>query len=1087
MADAELVTILFTDVEGSTSLLSARGDVEAQSILRMCDELARDQVAGHGGRAIKSLGDGLMASFPSPLRAVACALAIQSGLAERGRRRAREHVRLRIGVHTGMASYEDGDLFGAAVNAAARISARAKGGEVLVSDVVRQLWGSTPGATFEDRGRVALKGFPERWRVYSVASTEAPSKIAGAVELTPFVGRELEKAELRRLMERALAGQGGVVMVGGEPGVGKTRLCREIAQEGRQSGFRALTGHCYEREGDIAYMPWVEMMEQVAAGASPTALMDALGDTAPEMARLVPELRRLLPDIPAPIELPADQQRRYTFNSIGDYIIRVARLQPRLYVLEDLHWADESTLLLLEYLAERLMTSPVLILGTYRDPPLDISPALERTLVTLVRHRHTRILGLKHHPPADVAEMLRVLSGQPPPAPVAEAIYAETEGNAFFVEEVFRHLAETGVLMDEEGRYRADLRVGELDVPRNVRLVTAQRLERLTEATRRMLTMAAIIGRRFSFELLEDVSGLDEDALLDAVDEAELARLVHADAVSQGSFWFNHELIRQTLLAQLSAPRRQRHHLRVADAIERRHIEARAAEIAHHLVAAGPAAGGERTARYLTLAGDRALAAVAFEDALRDYAQALSVLPADQGRQRADVLLRVGLAQRGLRRWDETVATWHEALGILEDLGEVDAVITLCWDFAFQLVWANRFSEAQAVAERGLSISGDRRSSRARLLGMRALGLGEAGRFDEATAVIAEARRIADSLPDDRLGAEVSLCETVHHYLFMQLPQLMEAGRRAAAGLRREAVPWHVADALTFLDVAYVFQGHLAESDALHVELEPLAHEVGHLGAQVIARRNRFPKLAAQRADLSELEALSVTQADAVHTMGDHWVAYAHTQRGVLHVWQGDWTRARAEMEAGVRLAFPGFWYGIHHGFLFLLLAMSGDRTGALAVLDGVAEALPTPRTGNGIGAWSLASLAAEGVGVLGEAERADPLYRLVAEDLANGTVLRQYDGALLHRAAGMAAATAGLLEEAEEHFSTALRLADEMPHMMERPQVKYWYGRFLGERGTPDDLSRAHLLLDDAVTEYASIGMERHRAMSEQLLAELR
>src|SRR5207302_453965 len=159
--------------------------------------------------------------------------------------------------------------------------------------------------------------------------------------------------------------------------------------------------------------------------------------------RLVPQLRQILPDIPPPLELPPDQQRRYTFTCISGYLARVAHIRPRLYVLEDLHWADESTLLFLEHLVERLSTVPVLIIGTYRDPPIDVSPGLASTLSELVRRRQARLLSLKRHSEAEVAGLLRALSGHSPPPEVTAAIYAETEGNAFFVEEVFRYLAET--------------------------------------------------------------------------------------------------------------------------------------------------------------------------------------------------------------------------------------------------------------------------------------------------------------------------------------------------------------------------------------------------------------------------------------------------------------------------------------------------------------------------------------------------------------------------------------------------------------------------------------------------------------------
>lgn len=173
-----------------------------------------------------------------------------------------------------------------------------------------------------------------------------------------------------------------------------------------------------------------------------------------------------------------------------------------MYVLEDLHWADEPTLLLLEHVAERLPTIPCLIVGTYRDPPIDVSPHLAETLSRLVRLRRPRLVSLARHSEPEVGALLMAMSGQAPPARVRSAVYGETAGNVLFVEEVFRHLAESGRLLDGDGHFRDDVDPGELDVPSSVRLVTGQRLDRLRPATQEMLGVAAVAGRHVGFELL---------------------------------------------------------------------------------------------------------------------------------------------------------------------------------------------------------------------------------------------------------------------------------------------------------------------------------------------------------------------------------------------------------------------------------------------------------------------------------------------------------------------------------------------------------------------------------------------------------
>src|SRR5437870_1781168 len=239
-------------------------------------------------------------------------------------------------------------------------------------------------------------------------------------------------------------------------------------------------------------------------------------------------------------------------------------------------------------------------------------------------------MSLQRLPEDGVAALLRALSGQEPPQSLVEVVHAETQGNPFFTEEVFKHLAEEGRLFDEDGRFRPEVAIGELDVPESLRLVLGRRLEHLGEDGRRALAAAAVVGRAFTYELLEALGELQPDALLDALDEAERARLVAplSDAPDEDRLLFSHELIRQTLLAALSQPRRRRLHLLVAETLERLHattLDDEASEIAHHLTRAGPAADRRKLLTYLTLAGRRAMRTAGYEDALHHFEQALSL------------------------------------------------------------------------------------------------------------------------------------------------------------------------------------------------------------------------------------------------------------------------------------------------------------------------------------------------------------------------------------------------------------------------------------------------------------------------------
>jgi predicted ATPase len=272
----------------------------------------------------------------------------------------------------------------------------------------------------------------------------------------------------------------------------------------------------------------------------------------------------------------------------------------------------------------------VLGVGTYRDVELDVARPLAAALERLVRARTVERLFVKRFDRDGVALMLDALAGKGAPDAIVGAIFDETEGNPFFVEEVFRHLVEEGKVFDDAGEFRTDVEVDELDVPESVRLVVGRRLQRLGSEAQKVLAAGAVLGRAFAFTLLEQITDTDAGRLLDIVEEAEAARVIVAEERDgQVHYSFAHELIRQTLLSGLSLLRRQRLHLAVANAIEQTDASAattRASEIAHHLLQAGAGADNERTLGYLEHTADRALEAAAFEEALRAIDDALSLV-----------------------------------------------------------------------------------------------------------------------------------------------------------------------------------------------------------------------------------------------------------------------------------------------------------------------------------------------------------------------------------------------------------------------------------------------------------------------------
>lgn len=496
---------------------------------------------------------------------------------------------------------------------------------------------------------------------------------------TPFVGREREIATLYAQLEGVAGGEGMVVFIGGEPGVGKTRLAEELAAGARERGFFTLTGRCYDMEGGLPYQPFIEVLECLVRVAPVADIEQWLAEAGPDLARLAPGLRRLFPSLPA-AEPPPEEGRHMLLNAWSDFLERAGGTQPILLILEDVHWADESSLLLLQHLARRVAEMRVLILSTYRDVELGLSRPLASTLQELVRQRLADDLVLRPLREQDVVEMVAAQgSGTPPPA-LASLIYRETEGNPFFVEEVLRHLSEEGKLLDLDGAWASIVVMGEVEVPRSVRLVVEQRLARLSDGARRLLANAAVIGREFSFDIVKELSETEPDRLLDAIEEAQRADLIRdSTSAREPSYAFSHELVRQTLVGGLSLPRRQRLHLSVAKAMERAYnanLDVHVAELAFHYRQAGSAADPEKTIAYSTRAGEAAAAVSAWGEAVGQFDGALEASAHAQApdfHQRCNLLLSLGEALPGsgdARRAFDVVAP--EAYELAINLGDND-------------------------------------------------------------------------------------------------------------------------------------------------------------------------------------------------------------------------------------------------------------------------------------------------------------------------------------------------------------------------------------------------------------------------------
>ena len=613
-----MVTLLFTDLEGSTANASSLGEEAAQDVRRRHFELVRGEVERHRGREVKTMGDGFMVAFTSTRRAVQCAVDIQRSV-EKERLTSPGTPRVRIGLNAGEVVQDEADLFGLMVNAAARIMAEADGGQVLVSESVKMLLGPASGIEFKDTGEHDLKGFSEAWRLFDV-----PFEVAAAASADPqriFVGREAESSRLNEALSATLDGHGSVVAVVGEPGIGKTRLVSEFSDAARRLGAQVHWGATHESAGAPAFWPWVKAIRSLNASIDVTPFQPYIEEHAEDLVRVFPEVRTVVPDLPEPDERPAsagEAAQFRMFEAICGYLQLIVESQPQVVVLDDLHWADKPTLLLLRFIAAELGQSRLLVIGTYRDVEIGRQHPLEEVLADLHRSGHFSVIDLKGLDEAPVREFIARAGGLNPPPEVVADILAQTEGNPFF-------LGETVALMARDGSLAQG---GVTAIPQSVRAVVGQRLNRLGEECNEVLRVAAVAGREFRLDVLAEVTGKDEDAVLDLLDEATDAHVVD-DGDRPGVYRFHHALLQETLLGELSTTRRVRLHSRVGSALEERFGERpeRAAEIAFHFgeAAAMSEENAAKAMGYLVKAAEHATSQFAWGEAARLYRSAVTL------------------------------------------------------------------------------------------------------------------------------------------------------------------------------------------------------------------------------------------------------------------------------------------------------------------------------------------------------------------------------------------------------------------------------------------------------------------------------
>jgi tetratricopeptide (TPR) repeat protein len=506
------------------------------------------------------------------------------------------------------------------------------------------------------------------------------------------------------------------------------------------------------------------------------------------------------------------------------------------------------------------------------------------------------------------------------------------------------------------------------------------------------LTAAAVIGRNFSFKLLETVlSYLKVDDMLTAVEQAQRMGLTIASGEGpEAPFRFAHEIVRQTLLADISLPRRQRLHLRVADAIETADpgaADERAIEIAQHPVQAGPASDGQRTAQYLIKAGHAALGAAAYETALCYFESALSLVDGNDSRRRAELLYGMAIAERGMGRWEKAYLRWDEALKVFTALDDSEAVGRVCFRIAQGRIWAGRYHEAEEIVVRGLS-GGAISADRARLLATLGISKAVQGNYLAAERAFNDGLKLARDLCDSGLKGVILAFRLQFDFFFLRLQQALEESRESAELVLAESGPWPRTLRLCWTQCALYHLGRVEEATRVGDELEPVAVRIGNVAALSYCLRIKAWTEFGKRSDLIQLNDRLQADLEANQSAGlDVFVALSHAQLSVAEFFRGNWEQALKHSQAACRPQERHVMRALSIGTLFRQMAYLADRDGALALLRQHSEKLPRAHEVNNLGSWAMLALVLEGLLVLGEGEQAAALYPLVGELIATGTV----------------------------------------------------------------------------------------------------
>ena len=912
-----------------------------------------------------------------------------------------------------------------------------------------------------------------------ISDPSSLDSLAGGV----FVGRQQEMGELKACLEDALSGRGRLVTLVGEPGIGKTRTALELATYAGLRQAQVLWGRCYEEQGAPPYWPWVQAIRSYVRDVDQEQLRSDMGAGAADIAEVVSDVRERLPDLQPVPELEPDQARFRLFDSITAFLKTASQRQPLVLVLDDLHWADQPSLLLLQFVARELGGARLLIIGTYRDMELSRQHPLAEALGELTRgsaeggFQRVLLRGLTQE---DVGRFIDLVSGITPPRGMVEAVHRQTEGNPLFVTEVVRLLVQEGELTSARNSQRESWTVR---IPEGVREVIGRRLNRLAQRCNETLTIASVIGREFELRqiapLVEDMS---EDRLLEVLEEALAARVIEELPRTVGRYQFTHALIQETLSEELTTTRRVRLHARIAEALEQLYgtnVEAHAAELTNHLAEAESVLGTEKLVHYSLIAGEKALETYAYEDALR-YFQL--VVDADEGNSKESdmAIARFGLGRAQVaalpgKQLGVAVGNLRRAFEYFIESRDIPRAVSIAEVQFFSGPhlegWVQIISRALELVSPGSHTAAVLLCSYGRILG------DYEGDPDGATQAFDQALLLAQTYGDPSLELRIlSNAARIDAY-YLRWQDSLEKNLRAIELVRQADELgvndlWAEASSRLFISNALLSLGNREAARPHVVALLDCAERLHNLPMLVSALGSN-QRLAILEGDWSAARDFSDRILEA-----DPQDLAAICNRALQDYQVGEFSQGEAHLELMVKMATP---QSARFGMLIATVSLIALATGVTELPEDLQEAAraslsslsPPPHQ-----ALPLRAGLAAAAAMRGDIVQVKEQYAYLE---THRSPLFLYGLFNIDRLLGLLAHTMDDLDQASVHYEDALAFCRKAGYRPELAWSCCGYADALRERDGEGDRAKAMALLDESLAISSELGM---RPLMERVLS---